>query len=145
MALAAYSYQVTALDWAPEALAALEAQAPSTVRVHCADFFGYAHEAQGTYEAIWEYTFYCAIEPHLRRTYFEGVARLLREGGYWVALLFPLGSQPYAEGPPFQVDEIEVQALAKAYGLVQAEIIAKVPSHPARAGREKLILLKKAI
>jgi hypothetical protein len=43
------------------------------------------------------------------------------------------------------VDEIEVQALAKAYGLVQAEIIAKVPSHPARAGREKLILLKKAI
>ncbi len=141
--LANRGYSVTAIDWAPEALSALQTNAPPHLRTLCTDFFAYAENTSDRYEAIWEYTFYCAIDPTLRPAYFAAISTLLKTGGYWVALLFPLESQPYEMGPPFALYWNEVQTLARRYSLEYVQAFPEAPSHPARQSRERLVLFEK--
>ncbi len=141
--LAQQGYSVTAIDWAPEALATLQTQAPPNLRTLCTDFFAYADTTNDRYDAIWEYTFYCAIEPTHRTAYFAAISKLLKEGAYWVALLFPLESQPYEVGPPFALSWKEIQTLAERYSLKQVKTFSNAPSHLAREGREKLVIFEK--
>lgn len=141
--LATRGYSVTAIDWAPEALSALQTLAPPNLRLLCTDFFEYARTTSDRYEAVWEYTFYCAIDPILRPAYFAALHTLLKAGGYWVALLFPLESQPYETGPPFAIGWDEVQTLSKRYGLRYLKVFPEAPSHPARQGRESLVLFER--
>ncbi len=143
LSLTAKGYSVTALDWVSEPLSALQARAPQNLHTLCTDFFAYADTTPYTYEAIWEYTFYCAIDPVQRPPYFAAVSKLLKKGGYWVALLFPLGSQPYEAGPPFALSWEEVQTLAYGQGLSLVRAFVEAPSHPARQGRELLVSFKK--
>mgnify|MGYP001097154556 CR=1 FL=1 len=141
--LASRGYEVTAIDWAPEALSPLQTHAPPHLRTICADFFAYAENTSDRYDAIWEYTFYCAIDPTLRPAYFAAIGTLLKAGGYWIALIFPLESQPYDMGPPFAIEGDEVQSLSKSHGLRYLGVFPDAPSHPARQGRERLALFRK--
>ncbi len=141
--LATEGYTVTALDWAPEPLTALQKHVSSNLHTCCADFFVHAQENPHTYDAIWEYTFYCAITPGERTAYFAAISQLLKGGGYWVALLFPLGNQPYEVGPPFALSMEETRRLATQHGLVEHHTFPQVPSHPARQGREILTIFQK--
>jgi len=141
--LANRDYEVTAIDWAPEALSALQAHAPPNLRILCTDFFEYARVTSDRYEVVWEYTFYCAIDPILRPAYFDALSTLLKSGGYWIALLFPLESQPYEMGPPFALYWEEAQNLARRHKLEGVKFFPEVPSHPARQGRERLVIFQK--
>ena len=141
--LASRGYSVTAIDWAPEALSALHSHAPPHLRTLCTDFFEYAENTSDRYEAVWEYTFYCAINPPLRPAYFAAISTLLKPGGYWIALLFPLENQPYEVGPPFALHWEETQTLASQYEITRVKAFPEAPSHPARQNREKLVILKK--
>ncbi|MES2747342.1 MAG: SAM-dependent methyltransferase [Bacteroidota bacterium] len=59
------------------------------------DFF----EHDGQYDLIVEQTFFCALEPQLRKKYVEKMASLLQLGGKIIGLLFQF---PLTEvGPPF--------------------------------------------
>lgn len=49
-----------------------------------ADFF----ELTGQYDLVIEQTFFCALDPKLRRAYFEKVHQLLKPSGKLVGLLF---------------------------------------------------------
>ncbi|MBK7696372.1 MAG: methyltransferase domain-containing protein [Saprospiraceae bacterium] len=77
------------------------------VTVHWEDFF--KHE--GAYEIILEQTFFCAINPELRKKYVEKCHKLLNQGGKLVGLLFnKVFDDP---GPPFGGSEKEYRAIFK--------------------------------
>lgn len=64
------------------------------LKVLCEDFF--THE--GSYDLILEQTFFCAINPELRRSYAQHMHRLLKPGGKLVGVLF---DKQFDAGPPF--------------------------------------------
>lgn len=143
--LAQQGYQVWAIDFAPEPLNFLEIQAAKhglkeSVRAIQADIFEFFPPA--AVEGVWEYTCYCAIEPQRRAEYWQQVARWLKPGGLFVGLIFPISGAP-PEGPPFLVARAEAILLAQQVGLSLVLEEPNPPSHPARAGREVLWVLRR--
>ncbi|SDK39880.1 Thiopurine S-methyltransferase (TPMT) [Catalinimonas alkaloidigena] len=100
------------------------------------DFF----HLTGPYDRIVEQTFFCALDPALRRAYAEKMHALLAPGGHLVGVLFddPL----FQDHPPFGgnreeyltyfADLFEIRTLDRAYNSI-----------PPRAGRELFINLIK--
>lgn len=91
------------------------------------------------YDAIFEYTFFCAIDPKLRKTYVDHAHGLLRPGGMFVGLFFPTSHDK--EGPPYLVSEKEVRELFSP----KFEVSFEKPKHSVkpREGREFLGIFKK--
>jgi len=142
--LARAGYHVVGIDFAPEPLAVLSQRLPASAQVLLRDFLTLSVEEVGLFEAIWEYTCWCAIAPADRRVYMQQAARLLVKGGWLVGLFFPLSmGAGYVGGPPFLVDLAEVQALAEEAGFRVRHQEQPASSHPARAGREVLLFLEK--
>ncbi|MBK7695410.1 MAG: hypothetical protein IPI30_14125 [Saprospiraceae bacterium] len=77
------------------------------VSVHCEDFFKH----NGSYDLILEQTFFCAIDPTLRKNYAEHCHKLLKPGGKLVGLLFNKIFD--APGPPFGGTEKEYRVIFK--------------------------------
>ncbi len=72
----------------------------SGLKIICADFF----ELQGQYDLIIEQTFFCALDPTLRRAYLDKMHQLLKPGGKLVGVLF---NRSFEGGPPFGGSEKE--------------------------------------
>ncbi|MEY4110475.1 MAG: hypothetical protein RLZZ46_830 [Bacteroidota bacterium] len=89
--------QVHVLDIAPEAIDSFRQRNPAFPpnQIHQEDFFGH----KGSYDLIVEQTFFCALQPDLRKAYAEKVLSLLSEGGRLAGVFFT--TVPNAEGPPF--------------------------------------------
>ena len=60
----------------------------------CEDFFSH----KGTYDRIIEQTFFCALDPSLRKKYAEKIHSLLKPGGKLAGVLF---DDTFPGGPPF--------------------------------------------
>lgn len=100
------------------------------------DFFTH----QGQYELILEQTFFCALDPGLRRAYAAKVHELLVPGGKLVGLLFDFPLEQSV--PPFGGSEMEyrstfsdlfhIQVLERCYNSIKP-----------RAGRELFIIFEK--
>ena len=88
---------ITLIDIAPKAVELLKEKFASypNIRIICADFF--QHEDQ--YDYIVEQTFFCAINPSLRKNYVQKTSSLLNKGGQIVGLLFDTEFEK--QGPPF--------------------------------------------
>ncbi|RZA06500.1 MAG: methyltransferase domain-containing protein [Proteobacteria bacterium] len=100
------------VDFAPSALnAVLEAssRAKVAVQVYRQDFFALPKLAalQQSFDLLWEYTFYCAIDLKLRGEYAKAAHALLKPGGIFVGLFFPLDFKQ--AGPPFEVSRAEIE------------------------------------
>lgn len=109
IAFARAGYRVTTLDLSPLASGELRAAAEAAgveLDVRVADFFALDEPAE--YDAVLEYTFYCAIAPGLRTAYRDRMARLIKPGGVLFGLFFPLKA-PDPDGPPFEVSVDEVK------------------------------------
>jgi hypothetical protein len=91
----------------------------------------------GTFEGVWEYTCYCAIEPRRRAEYIGTVAAILRPGGWFLACFFPVRSG--GGGPPFPVSKAEVRRLLAPQFRIER---AGPPPRPVprRAGQEWMVL-----
>jgi methyl halide transferase len=76
----------------------------SGLKIICADFF----ELQGQYDLIIEQTFFCALDPSLRKAYADKMYHLLKPGGKLVGLLF---NRFFQGAPPFGGDENEYREL----------------------------------
>jgi SAM-dependent methyltransferase len=85
-----------------------EAHLGSGIRVICGDFF----EHKGAYDLIFEQTFFCALDPHLRSQYAVKMHSLLKPGGKLVGLLF---NRQFIDGPPFSGTEQEYRKLFQQY------------------------------
>lgn len=88
---------VTVLDLAPSPLAHLQERCPTfpAEKLVQEDFF--AH--QGEYDLILEQTFFCALNPTLRKQYAQKMHQLLAPQGKLVGLLFD--GLPIGENPPY--------------------------------------------
>ena len=105
---ARHGFQVTAIDFAPQAVHEMkrlaEPQAPVEILQH--DLFSLPQELDNSFEYLLEYTCFCAIDPQRRTEYADLVSRLLKPGGKYIDLAFPLDGR--GGGPPFAVSESEV-------------------------------------
>jgi hypothetical protein len=98
---------VFVLDYAQSPLDNIQKRIPTFPKEHliCNDFF----EHNGTYDLILEQTFFCALDPSLRKDYVQKMQSLLKPNGKIAGLLFQF---PLTEvGPPFGGSKEEYVAL----------------------------------
>ncbi|MEZ4286600.1 MAG: Smr/MutS family protein [Polyangiales bacterium] len=97
----------------------------------------------GLFEAAWDYTFFCAIDPEQRDAWVRRVHSLLAPDGILAMLVFPIfdADQGY-RGPPWPMS---VDLVTKALGgwFSVREVLEPSKSHPSRVGKEKLMIAKK--
>jgi methyl halide transferase len=97
--LARHGFLVTALDIAPTALKQLEAElvtAGLTAQLVCADALAWQPETP--FDAIYEQTCLCALQPEWWPGYEQQLFRWLKPGGHLYALFMQTGREG---GPPF--------------------------------------------
>jgi SAM-dependent methyltransferase len=140
---ARHGFQVTAVDFAETAVSEMrrlaEEDAPVEIVQH--DMFAMPHELDGTFDYVLEYTCFCAIDPRRRAEYADLVRRLLKPGGLFIDLAFPLGQRP--GGPPFAVSEAELLRLFQDRGFKLQSREIPVDSDVRRRGAEELFILQK--
>lgn len=136
-------FQVTAVDFAEDAVKEMQSllEPELSMEVIQADLFDLPVFMKEEFDYILEYTCFCAIDPKRRAEYIESVSNLLKPGGYFIALAFPIGQR--TGGPPFLVapDELIEPLGERGFELVMREI--PDISVPGREGIEELLVLKK--
>lgn len=134
-------FAVTAVDFAPSAIAATAEAARSlglSLRLLERDLFDLLPELAGQFDYVVEHTCFCAIDPALRLAYVELVAGLLKPGGLLVGLFFTHGRPG---GPPFGATPAELRQRFEPYFTVLSLAIA-ADSVASRQGEEHLALLQ---
>ncbi len=109
-----------------------------SVKVVCQDFFNH----HGNYDLILEQTFFCAINPGLRKKYVSTMFDLLNESGRVAGLLF--ASEFESEGPPFGGNPNEYINLFNPYFNIKKMEPCYNSAQP-RANNELFIILEKKI
>ncbi|HRF75165.1 MAG TPA: methyltransferase domain-containing protein [Chitinophagales bacterium] len=105
-------------------------------RVIHADFF--KHEGQ--YDIVVEQTFFCALDPQLRKQYVEHMFTLLKPGGKIAGVMFKTHFEK--PGPPFGGTQEEYIALFKDKFFVHT-MAGCYNSHEKRLGNEIFVIFKK--
>lgn len=140
---ARHGFEVTAVDFATAAVEAMQQaedpQHPVTI-VH-GDFFQLPSRFDGRFDYVLDYTCFCAILPRRRGEYAGLVARLLRPGGRFVSLAFPIGTR--AGGPPYTVQPQAIIDLFAGHAFTLAHREAPPDSVPERRPYEELLILQK--
>jgi SAM-dependent methyltransferase len=115
-ALAQAGFDVTALDYAPEAIARTRERldgAGLRAAVIEADVLEWRPEQP--FDAIYEQTCLCALYPDQWRAYADQLSRWLRPGGQlfalFVQLLRPDAAEGFIQGPPYHCDIHGMRAL----------------------------------
>ncbi len=139
---ARHGFRVTAVDFAADAVREMQrlADPQAPVEILQADLFALPGELSASFDSVLEYTCFCAIDPARRPEFADAVARLLRPGGTYVSLAFPLDD--HAGGPPFAVSLVEVLGLFRERGFTLSSQETPVDSVPRRQGLEQLLALR---
>ena len=82
------------------------------LQITCGDFF----EHHALYDLIIEQTFFCALDPVLRKRYAVKMQQLLKPGGKLVGVLF---NKNFAGGPPFGGSESVYRELFESYFTIE--------------------------
>lgn len=143
-ALASEDRRVVGLDLSPiarETFLSRYPELPGSVRYEVGDFFHYAED--GAFDFIWDYTFFCALDPAQRGAWGKTMERLLKPEGILSTLLFPYAKPiPDAQGPPWPINELLVaEALGEAFE--RTELVEAEASHRGRESREYLATWRK--
>jgi SAM-dependent methyltransferase len=135
----------TGLDLSPTAIGRALAQPPAGGEDYvCGDLFDAEWRIGREFDAVWEHTCFCAIDPSLRPAYAAAMAAILAPGGHLVGLFFltPWDPGEEAKGPPFEAGREEIEALFAPWFELRRE---RVPgrAYPGREGREWLAVLRR--
>ena len=107
---------ITLIDLSPSLINQLDADLKTNfnnkAKVICGDFFA----MKGKYDLIIEQTFFCAIDPALRKDYCLKTNELLSPDGKLVGLLF---NRSFEVIPPFGGSRDEYESLFKPYFNIQ--------------------------
>ena len=106
------------------------------VTVICEDFFKH----DGNYDLIIEQTFFCALNPNLRKQYAEKMHELLKVNGRIIGVLFNRTFEK--NGPPFGGSISEYQSIFEKYFEIE-KMEECYNSIASRKGSEIFINLKK--
>ena len=105
------------------------------INIICGDFF----EHKGAYDIVIEQTFFCAIDPSLRKKYTDKMEELLVPGGKLAGLFF---NRQFESSPPFGGNEKEYKELFRQQ--FKIEIMEECyNSIEPRAGSELFVKLVK--
>ncbi len=136
-------FQVTAVDFSPYAVREMQRladpQAPVEILQH--DIFTLPDRLDHSYDYILEYTCFCAIDPNRRAEYADLIKRLLKPGGTYIDLAFPLDGRN--GGPPFAVSRSELLDLFQKAGFMLISNEKPSRSIPQRQGAEELLIFQK--
>lgn len=137
--LARHGYDAQGFDFAAPAVAEARALAAAdgvAARFEQRDIFTLPADHRGAFDAAWEYTCFCAIDPARRAEYVAVLHAILKPGGTLLACFYPL--RVGTDGPPFPVALPEVERLL-ATGFRIVESAAPAASVERRRGLEWLI------
>ena len=141
--LARRGYQVTGFDFAEAAVREARRLAEEEgVRVafERRDVFSLAADYTEAFDAVWEYTCFCAIDPARRGEYVDVLHDVLRPGGLLFGCFYPL--REGTDGPPFPVSREGIEAdLAPRFDLLESAPPAASPER--RRGLVWLILARR--
>ncbi|WP_193211121.1 methyltransferase domain-containing protein [Luteolibacter marinus] len=130
----------TGLDLSPTAIARARCCARAGDEDYlCGDLFDGVWRGDREFDAVWEHTCFCAIDPGLRPAYAQVLADLLPAGGVLAGVFFltPWDPGEDEQGPPFGATRAEITGLFEPWFELRKE---QVParSYPGREGREWL-------
>lgn len=140
---ARHGYQVTAVDFSPFAAREMNrlADPGAPMEILQQDLFTLPHKLDGQFDYVLEYTCYCAIDPQRRAEFIDLVDRLLKPGGIYISLAFPLTQKQ--GGPPYAVTVSELLQLFQERGFQLIEREQPSDSVPRRRGAEELLMFQK--
>ncbi len=142
---ARHGFDVTAVDFSPSAVNEMrrlaDPQAPIAIVQH--DLFELPHRYDGTFDYVLQYTCFCAIDPGRRTDYADLIARLLKPGGIYIDLAFPLDAR--RGGPPFATSAAEIIALFEGRGFQLAAREQPADSISPRRHAEELLVFRKPV
>ena len=130
---------ITLIDIASLLTAALEKKFNNYLNKELTIITGDFFELSNQYDLIFEQTFFCALDPSLRKSYVKKMYELLKPGGILVGVLF---NRSFEGGPPFGGTQKEYEELFKE----KFEIIKLEPCYNSiepRAGSEVFINVKR--
>ena len=137
--LARHGYAVTGFDFAEAAVTEARQLAFSeqlTANFERRDVFTLAKDYAGAFDAVWEYTCFCAIDPERRTEYTRTLHDILKPGGTLLACFYPL--KDGTDGPPFPVSRLGIEAaLEPFFRIVEAGPPSASPER--RLGLEWLV------
>ena len=114
---------------------------PGPVTYEVGDFFTY--EPARAFDFVWDYTFFCALDPAQRKPWARVMSRLVRPNGLLATLLFPYADPlPDTSGPPWPVNTDLVQGFVED-GFELLEVTEVEQTHPGREGKERLALWRR--
>ncbi len=141
-------YKVTAIDFSSTAIdyaKPLAVQSGVNIEFLIEDIFTLSDYYTESFDLVYEYTTYCAINPERRKEFAKKISSLIKKGGRLITILFPvdkkedgLPRQDFSEtGPPFSVDVQEFYKNFSEY--LHLELSTKqVNSIEPRKGKEIL-------
>ncbi len=138
--LARLGYQVTAVDFAPAAIAGLQSRAGAlpVTALQC-DLFDLAEGFTSAFDLVVEHTCFCAIPIEMRGQYAEVMAQVLRAEGQFLGLFYET-ERP--GGPPFRTTREDVERHFSPHFEILA--ISRPPdSFAGREGKEWWALMRK--
>jgi SAM-dependent methyltransferase len=105
--LANHCNSVTGMDISETAIGLAKKHSTlNNVQYICQDFFNDSISSTVRYDWIFEHTFFCAIEPCLRKAYRDQVGKLLKPNGHLLGVFF-IADEHYElnQGPPYKVSK----------------------------------------
>ena len=143
VAAAKENYDVTAVDFSKKAneLAGNLADENSVkINFITEDIFDLMNNYKNYFDAVYEYTTFCAIKPARRKEYAKVMSEIIKPGGKLIALLFPVDGRP--GGPPFNIDILEFYNFFSKYFIMEISTF-KINSIKPRKGKEVLQVYRK--
>lgn len=103
------------------------------------DFFTW--QPPELFDLIFDYTFFCAIEPDMRSAWAIRMRDLLKPDGELITLMFPISE--HVGGPPYKSRVSDYEEVLLPVGFEAQSIVENDLAIGARKGREKLGRWKK--
>ena len=142
--LAREDREVVGIDLSDDARTAFLAEHPSlpgSVVYEVTDFFSYA-PSHG-FDFVWDYTFFCALDPDQRSAWSQTMKRLVEPAGVLATLLFPF-EDPISDraGPPWPINTEMVRTYVED-AFEELDTAEVEQTHPGREGKERLALWRR--
>jgi SAM-dependent methyltransferase len=135
-------FEVTAVDFAPSAVASIKSYAEnnSSLTPFEGDILALPDKLNSSFDYVLEHTCFCAIPVENREKYVEAAYKALKPGGAVFGLFYRF-DPPDEKGPPFAVTEEELRSLfIEKFEIV--EFFTPEKSHGRRQNRERFIMMK---
>tara|TARA_B100001029_G_C15060067_1_gene457654 strand:- start:2430 stop:3041 length:612 start_codon:yes stop_codon:yes gene_type:complete len=106
------------------------------------DFFHINNSFVGKFDFVFEYTFFCAIDPLNRKKYRDLIYQILKNGGKFISLFFPILKPEEESGPPYGVNlDKTLKLFKKKFNLILLQ--KNIHSSINRKGNEILAIMEK--